>query len=547
MQFLRNSWTQVRVYLEGMTPSQKWLILTLLVVLLLTGFIIAQYAGSPQMLPITGFAGDRPAEAVNRLKAAGIPVKLEGGQIYVAHDRHVDALVLLQQNDLMVQSTAAAFDAMFASDSMFRDSSQRKMGFLIAKQKYLSAIIGKMRGVRQADVVISMPEDVGFGRTFVRPSASVNIVMHGSGRMDKNMVHAIAGLVAGSVAEMQPQDVVVIDAVNRQQFTIKSEDQFGTDEAIEQVQRVEQYHREKIESMLRYIPGVIVAVNVQIDNVHRHTQQAIQYSESEPLRRQREEERNREDRRASEEPGARPNLGMNADAGANTGTKETETITESEFGDKLVTQRDERVIVGRQTRQINVSINVPRTFFVALWRQGQPADKVDAVPTDADLEVIREAHLAQIVTQVEPLIAAGDNGVVRAAMIYDATSFGPVAADIGGATGVGALLVGSPWSKPAFVGLLAMAALGFMLYTVRKATTREPMPSIEELAGVPPELPSDDELVGEAGETNATLAGFELDDDELRFREMAGQISDMIKNNPQEAGNLIGRWVRHDD
>ncbi len=547
MQFLRNSWTQVKVYLEGMSPSQKWLILALLVVLLLTGFIVAQYAGSPQMMPITGFAGDRPAEAVNRLKAAGIPVKLEGNQVLVAQDRHVDALVVLQQTQLMGHDTAAAFDQMLGSSNMWQDSALRKMSALVAKQKVLSSIVGKMRGVKSADVVISMPEDQGFGRTFVRPSAAVSVVMHGSGRVDKNLVHAVAGMVSGAVAEMQPQDVVVIDAGINRQFTVKSEDQFGGDEAIEQIQRAEQYHREKIENMLRYIPGVIVAVNVQIDNVHKHTSESVQYSESEPLRRERDEERIRKDRRVSEEPGARPNTGLDAGVSANTGSEETETIAEREYADKLVTGKEQKVMVGRQTRQINVSINVPRTFFVALWRQTQPADKADAAPTDADLEPIRDAHLAQIVTQVEPLITAGENGVVRAAMIYDASMLGVAAAQDTAAAGVGALLTTSPWTKPAFVGLLAMAALGFMLYTVRKATRREPLPSIEELAGVPPELPAEDELIGEAGEINATLAGVELDPEELRFREMAGQISEMIKANPQEAGNLIGRWVHHEE
>lgn len=545
MQFLRHSWDQVRVYMEGMSPSQKWLILALLVVLLLAGFIIAQYAGTPQRVPITSFAANRQPEAVNRLKAAGIDVHVEGGQLLVAEDRHLDALVVLQQGELLGHDTAAAFDDFIAKNDMFRTSAMTKMSLLVAKQKVLSSIVGKMRGVKSADVVISMPEDVGFGKTFVRPTAAVNVVMQGGSRVDNNLVSAVAGLVSGAVAEMQPQDVVVIDAGIGRQFTVKSEQDFGSSDAVEQMQVVEQYHREKIEGMLRYIPGVIVAVNVQIDNIHRHTRDEIKYGE-EPLLREREEERIRKDRQDAAEPGARPNTGLDLTSGSAPGREETETVAEKEYREKQVTLREQKQMAGRQTRQISVSINVPRSFFVALWKQGQPADKADAAPSDGDLGPIRDAHLAQIVQQIEPLIAAEANGVVRAAMIPDASMFGPIAAGAAPVTGIG-MIVNSPLTKPLGVGLLAMIAMGFMLYTVRKATQREPLPSIEELAGVPPELPSDEDLIGEAGESSTTLSGVELDDDELRFREMAGQISDLIKNNPQDAGNLIGRWVRHDD
>lgn len=548
MQFLRNSWMQVKAYLEGMSASQKWLILALLVVLLLVGFIVAQYAGSPQMVPITQFAGDRQADVVTRLKSAGMNVRVEGGQIFVAQDQRLDALVLLQQSELLTHDTSAAFDQMLAGNNMWQDSAQREMSLIVAKQKWLSSIVSKMRGVKRGDVILSMPKDVGFGKTFVRPSASVNVVMQGGQRVDKKMVEAIAGLVSGAVAEMQPQDVVVIDAGIGRQFTVKSEHDFGGEDGIEQVMRVEQYHREKIENMLRYIPGVIVAVNVQIDDVARKEADAIKYESVEPLRREREEERMSKDVNHGGEPGSRSNAGMTIEGGGATGREESSTVTEREYADKPVTLREKTLHVGRQTRRINVTVNVPRPFFVALWRQAQPAGgNAPAEPTEADLAPIRDAQIAQITSQVEPLIAAETSGMVNVTMIPDASILSPMTAGTDSAAGFGSMLVGSPWTKPVGVGLLAMLALGFMLYTVRKATREEPMPTVEELAGVPPELPSDDDLVGEAGQTNATLAGVELDDEELRFREMAGQISEMIKSNPQEAGNLIGRWVKQEE
>jgi flagellar biosynthesis/type III secretory pathway M-ring protein FliF/YscJ len=102
------------------------------------------------------------------------------------------------------------------------------------------------------------------------------------------------------------------------------------------------------------------------------------------------------------------------------------------------------------------------------------------------------------------------------------------------------------WAKPLGLGVLALVSLGLMLGMVRKATRTPPMASIEELAGVPPTLPAEDELVGEADETDPSMAGIELNEDELRSRKIAEQIGELVKGNPAEAASLIRRWVRTD-
>lgn len=548
MQFLRNAWAQIRVQMEQLSPAQRWLIGALMVVLLLVGFIVAQYAGRPQQVAITRFAGERQDEAAARLKQAGIDVTIDGGQMLVAADKQVDALVVLQQAALMSPDTSSAFDDMLASTTAFDHWGKTRTALLIAKQKVLASIVAKMQGVGTADVVISLPEDTGFGKHFVRPSGAVTITMKGNARVDRNLVQAVAGLVAGAVAEMKPEDVVVIDANHGRQHTVKNQGEFDSDAEMEMVQRLEQYHRDKIQELLGYIPNVIVTVNVQTDAIRQKSEDTFTYAESEPLESQRDEENLRRDIRSAAEPGTRANAGATIDGGNSEGRSESQTLTEQKFREKPLTARSSTVFAPRRVRQINVSINVPRGFFVSLWRQGQAADAQP--PDDTALATVRDAQLAQIVSQVEPLISADAEGVVRAHMIPDASVLGPVNAGVAtptGIAGIGALLATSPWTKPAVVGMLALVSIGLMLAMVRKATRPETLPSVQELAGVPPELPTDEDLVGEAGETNAALEGLELNDDELRVREIANQISEMVKGNPTEAGALIGRWVKKED
>lgn len=109
---------------------------------------------------------------------------------------------------------------------------------------------------------------------------------------------------------------------------------------------------------------------------------------------------------------------------------------------------------------------------------------------------------------------------------------------------MGLPIMEAAWLKPLGLSLLAAGSVAMMLWMVRKSTQRPPMPSAEELAGVPPPLPIDDELVGEAEATDATMPGIELDEQEMQQRKMAEQIGEMIRANPAEAAGLFSKWVK---
>ena len=80
---------------------------------------------------------------------------------------------------------------------------------------------------------------------------------------------------------------------------------------------------------------------------------------------------------------------------------------------------------------------------------------------------------------------------------------------------------------------------------VRKAGSQSRLPTAQEIVGVPPPLPTDQsEVVGEAEESAPAMEGLELDDEALRQKQMLGQISNMVRQNPDEVANLLRRWIR---
>ncbi len=547
MQFLNRSWAQVRSFMGKLSIAERWLMVALLVLGVLAVYIVLTMVGKPEMTAISGFASDRQGEVLARLQQSGIAAEDRNGVILVPTGQQIDTLVILQRSDLMNANTSAAFDDLITKQNPWMTDRQNQQAFLVAKQKVLGLVLGKMAGVRNAEVILSVPEDKGFGRTSIRPSAAVNVTMQAGKRIDKPMVEAIAGLVAGAVAGMKAQEVTVVDALAGRQYTVKSGMDQWPSETMELVQQLEDYKRHQIQEVLGYIPGVIVAVNVLADPTRSKQIEQVEFEKTEPLRRERSRETQRRDSRQEGAPGARSNNGLDIEAsGADKGSHESTNEAESEFGPKQPVRKVSAVEVGHTVQQVNVTVNVPRSYFVALFKQG----KADAAePDDATLLPFAQDHLARIESQVQPLISSPTPGVVKAHLIPDratlvAASLAPGTGGIEG--GVGAVLE-SDWAKPAGLALMAAACLAIMLGMVRKATQAPPLPTAQELAGLPPTLPNDDELVGEADESVPTMPGREVDETEMHHRKIAEQIAEMIKSNPTESAQLVRKWVRTDE
>ncbi len=544
MDFVKRYWMYIRAHLEALNASQRWLIGALMVIMIMSLLLLMQYMSSTETVPITRFAASRTDEVLARLKSAGIEAEVAGGQIMVPRDQQHQALAMLVQDDMFSEDVAGAFNELISKQSPWLTDKQNETSFLIAKQDVLGKVIRKMKGVESANVVISLPKDLGFGKTFVNPSASVSIAMKGRGRIDKGMVEAVAGLVSGAVAEMPAQNVVVVDANYGRQHRVDDEDDAIPTEALELVRNQEEYHRKKIMELLQYIPGVIVAVKVQTDQVHKQVEESWAYEQTEPLASEESKEMNRRDVQEAGEPGPRSNTGLDIAGGTQIGSEEQTTESRSEFREKPLIERVHKMLTGHQVTQINVTINVPRGYFVQIYKANNPDEEEE--PTDLDLQAVINEQLATIQDQVEPLISTETPGMVRVAMFPDETVL--MASGLAGSGGGGiAGMMESQWAKPISVSLLALISLALMVGMVRKATKPESLPSVEELAGVPPNLPVEDELIGEAEQHDAAMAGVELNEDELRSRKIAEQIGDMIKANPNEAGMLLSKWVRIDD
>ncbi|MBI1369508.1 MAG: hypothetical protein GC162_12750 [Planctomycetes bacterium] len=551
MDFVRRWMTQIHARMLELTLSQKMLIITLAVVIPMLLWMMFQWAASPEMVPVLDQALDAPRQAriTATLDGRGITYKLVGDRIFVPREKQLMVLATLQMQQALPDDTTQGFEKLVVDNqSWWKSSEQNRQVYNIAKQNVLAQVLRAYPWVRDATVIISPPQDTGFGATHQRPTAAVNLVLEG-GAMDQKKVDAVAGLVSGAVAEMRPEDVNVIDAVAGRQWKVRPEGEVLPGDYLETINAQEKYVREKIGRALGYINNVIVAVNVEVDITQRKAN-TRSYDKDKSLTLPNHEKTQSTETSSTEgnggEPGVRSNAGA-ANAGAtiiasNGGSKSTSETTETESNTFAGETTEESVNPGGAPTRISATVNIPRSYFVMLFKQGKAADTPE--PTDEALTPIVDAALQRIKKQVEPLVAtAKAPGEVVVDMFPDGgAGFGGPGGTAAPA-GFSSTLMATGSMKMISLGALALTAVGLMLLMVRKANQKPPVPTLQELAGLPPKVMTEDEFIGQADEADPAMTGVELDESEIRHRKLTEQVNDMVTANPSEVAALLGRWV----
>lgn len=542
MEFLRRQWAQVNVGLGELSTEKKLIIGLCLVLMLAVLFLFLAWAGksSRRALP---FVGGRTDEVVATLRGRGIDAEVVDGQISVPADDQQAAVAVLLENDLMTEDPADAWAKLVGEQSPWETREQAEQRSRVAMQNYAAGVIGSMQGVRRARVFVSSQPRTIFGEPYLRRSASVTVWLESRRRLDQPMVEAIAAFIAGGDAQMRALDVDVIDGNNGTVHKVDDPDDVLPTEAIELARQRENEYKEKILELLS-IRDLRVAVTVQVDPIAKQQSQETQYEDSPPVAMEESETTTRQQFADAGEPGVRSNLGASIDGASQAQTVEQTESSHTEFGLNKVVKLTDTLIAGHQIRKINVSIGVPRSYFVTLYKARN--SEAEGEPDDATLQPIIQQKLVEFEQRISPIIETdtGPGQVVTG--VYEDASTLQLAGAEPVAVGLGAVM-NSPWAQPALAGGLVLGVLVLMFYMVRRATRPESLPTIEELAGLPPRLQSDDDIVGEVDESESMMAGVELDENELESRKIAEQISELIKANPGEAGSLMSKWVKHDD
>jgi flagellar M-ring protein FliF len=236
--------------------------LVALAVLAAAGVLYYARSSTPEMEVLyAGLEEADAAEIVERLRAQHTPYEIgpDGTTLRVPASAVHETRLSLAAEGLPVGSGVGfeIFDTQRFGESEFVEQVQ----YLRALEGELSRTIGALEGVESARVHLVLPERTLIGGRGRNARASIVVAMRGVRRLREDQVRGIVHLVAGSVRDLEPANVTVVDGEGRALSGDEGEEGSGSaDDAESLRERIERSRERAIQDMLDQTLGSGAAI-----------------------------------------------------------------------------------------------------------------------------------------------------------------------------------------------------------------------------------------------------------------------------------------------
>ncbi len=555
MGFLRQTLLQVQEHLKGLALSAR-VAIALGVVLIAVGMVwLMHWSVTPDMVALLdqSFSQQELASAQRELSRLNVSYKVSGDRVLVPADQREWLLARLQESESLPSDMRIGFAKLMEDQSIFVSYDDAQWQRQVALGNELARVLRKFTGVRGASVFIDRPVKRGFGENHAEPKASVSLEMKPNAPVTRAFVDAVASFVSGAVVGMRPEGVSIVDNTTGQHYEATSKDGAMSADFLDDRRKKEEHYAQKIRDQLSYIRGVLVGVFAELETEARRTEER---KLGNPLQLEEETTTNTERGATTEgEPGVMPNAAAKVPA-ANTGPNREQTTEKARYA-----KGDEKVVISENMRgvikRLTASINVPRSYFVNVFKQINGADKN---PTEQELEQIIGTQLPLIKAQVRPLIDANTEEQVQVSWFPDPTP----ANDVAQASSSDLAETMAAYGRPAVLAGLAVVSLIMMLMLVRRAQPAS-LRIEPTLAGAgassgglgaglggglgggrrAPEdlLTVEGGPVGKAQVTQPILEGREVDETTLKNQQIIEQVNNLVKDDPDSVASMLRKWI----
>ncbi len=551
MDLIKQQYLRIAQQLSDLTATQKMLVFSLVALMGLTLTLWLRFASSSEMVAL--FEAPLAQQELNgvtlTLGSRGIPFEVSGGRVMVPTERQQLATAVLAQEQMIPGNAMDAFEQMFSQVSPWESPSNFAEKTKQARNKWVAQTIRLWDGVSFATAQISPAERRGL-REHIRPSASIAVKTKASQDPDRRrkMAVAISTLVSGLVPMSKGDIGIIIDGETVAMRDDSDSAMPGGTDIAEHQRRVEQQVATDVRDHFQEIAGLMVIVRAEL-NTKQTTETRKEVdpkNKIELARRTTSETIASTEGQSSQEPGVATNTGLTApDSAPGSSSNNNSTKEDTENMVDYGTSQTTIVTPAGDFKIVGVSVRVPRSHFVGIWRKNQPlTTPPDKEPTDVELAPIETTALKDIRSS----IVAVTNIVEEARTTVIA--YTDVPANFG-AGGDGLLLASassgmsvyvSGYAREVAIAALAVVSLFMVTRMVKKSVPPPPVLPKKEQTG-PMTLNGAAELAGIAGEGDNVLMGREIDDQVVAAKQMVEQVQSLVKDNPDAAATLVKRWL----
>lgn len=559
MEQLRRVMSQIQEQFAKMSASQKLLIGSLAVIATMTLFLVSQYAAKPSMVDLMPAGGE--FDVVGALGAGGFSAEMIDGRVMVPEGQQRAAISYLAQNGQLPGDTTLMFANLIGSQDWKASSQQHRQQYNIALQNELAANIAYFQGVSRASVILDIPQTTGLGRAARPATASVTIFTAGVDGLSQDMVDAAARLVSGAVSGLTPERVQVIDGSTGRARTTSNDSSRASGRYLEYAAQVEKHTREKIEGLFGHIPNVVVSVTAHVDITSVQSTENLYAPDGKGsvalLSSKKQTDSTTRQASRGAEPGVRSNQAASINTGGGSGNSSEQNMGDEEF-DTAIGSRTKTVLDPRgMPTRLSASVIIPQEYIQKIIEQPAPSDDgTEPEPVDAEAaRVFFEQNKSAFEELVRPhLVSLGPDGApIAGDLSLQMAPMGGVMVSPAGGQGIGMLgsissggrgmlASGERLVETVLVGVLAVIALGMMALMVKRTSKRIDLPDAEQLVGIPQNLETNGDLIGEAGEGEHVMTGIEVDDHLVQVQQLRDQVSELINKDPESAALLVERW-----
>jgi flagellar M-ring protein FliF len=358
-------------------------------------------------------------------------------------------------------------------------------------------------------------------------------------------------VMASALAGLKPESVTVVD-LNGRHYPAESAnggigggggslDRYATIKA-----KYEAHWQNQVAMALRFVPGVQVTANVELDPETSHTEDINLIDPKTVVYKQEETSRNKTSESGG--PGGRPGLqgqqGSNQSARVGSGeqTRMTEEDTHTSTNSIVPSTVKKISQHGLTPKRVTVSVGVPSNYYTKIWGERNPAvdGQPPKKPTDADLQTIETKVKADLENTVVQLLPSPGTTVDPFPRVM-VTTFQSLEEPALPAETMQAQATAMLAQHGNTVGMVLVALIALMVLRamVRSAPTPEPAPAVEAPASsLSLVTPDDEPTESESPASKSRLKRRGPGGPSLR-----DELSELVKEDPDAAVSILRTWI----
>jgi len=554
MDFLSKATAQLTDLFKSMTPGARitaGLLLAVIVVSL--GFLFNHQVTSSDTFLLGGEAF--PASQIPAMEAAfdkaGLTsYELVGNRVRVPKGQQSAYMGALADAGALPPDFGKFLEKA-ASSSPFVSKKQLEHLHKQALIQELQLVIRSMKGIERASVLYDIQEKRNFGAEQI-VTASVSVKPVGSQLLDEERVNMVRHVMASAIAGLKPESVTVID-LNGRNYPAESAtggisgsgggslDRYATIKS-----KYEAHWQNQVAMALRFVPGVQVTANVELDPETSHTEDINLIDPKTVVYKQEETSRNKTSESGG--PGGRPGLQgqQTANQSARVGSGESTRMNEEDSHTSTLSVVPSTVKKisqhGLTPKRVTVSVGVPSNYYTKIWNErnppadGQPPKK----PTDAEIQTIEtkvKADLENTVVQLLPSPGTTVDPFPRVMVTtFQSLEEPPMPAETMQAQAMTLLAQHGNTVGMVLVALIALMVLRAM---IRSAPSPEPAAAAEAPSPALSLITPDDE----PSESESPTVKSRLKRRGPGGPSLRDELSELVKEDPDAAVSILRTWI----